>query len=169
MAAVPPAPAPAAPAAPATPAAGPPSRRVRRLFTVGSACYLLVGVSHLAVTVADALGTPDPATARAVQAMRAAPVSLPGLADDQYDLFRGFGLGLALAGVGFGLVTLAAARVAPQLLRSRSVPAVCTGLSAALLAVSVPLFPLPPVAAFAVATVAYGAVLVRAGRPDRAG
>src|SRR5215207_3916896 len=70
--------------------------RVQRLVRLGAWCFIVVGVTHLVLTGIAALGTPDPATQRALDAMRAVPTTLPGIRSDMAQLYYGFGVAMAL-------------------------------------------------------------------------
>jgi dipeptide/tripeptide permease len=130
---------------------------LQRLFGFGAWCFIVVGVTHLLVTGVDALGAPDPATQRAVDAMRAVPTTLPGIRSDMAQLYQGFGVAMALLGIGFGLLNLVVLRLAPDILgRGTVLLWVDAGVSALLLAVGVLAFPAPPILATAAALAAYG-------------
>jgi hypothetical protein len=131
--------------------------RVQRLVRLGAWCFIVVGVTHLVLTSIAALGTPDPATQRALDAMRAVPTTLPGIRSDMAQLYYGFGVAMALLGLGFGLLNLVVLRLAPGLLiAGTALLWLDACVSALLLAVAVLAFPAPPILATAAALAAYG-------------
>jgi hypothetical protein len=131
--------------------------RVQRLVRFGAWCFIVVGGTHLVLTGIAALGTPDPAIQRALDAMRAVPTTLPGIRSDMAQLYYGFGVSMALLGLGFGLLNLVVLRLAPGLLiAGTALLWVDAGISALLLAVAVLAFPAPPILATAAALAAYG-------------
>jgi dipeptide/tripeptide permease len=140
---------------------------LQRLFRFGAWCFIVVGFTHLLITGVATLGAPDPATQRAVGAMRAVPTTLPGIRSDMAQLYQGFSAAMALLGIGFGLLNLVVLRLAPDILvRGTVLLWVDAGVSALLLAVAVLAFPAPPILATAAALAAYGWALAitRRGR-----
>jgi hypothetical protein len=140
---------------------------LRRLFHVGAWCFITVGATHLVLTAVDALGAPDPATQRALGAMRGVPTTLPGIRSDMAQLYYGFSTAMALLGIGFGLLNLVVLRQAPDILvRGTTLLWMDAAVSALLLAVAALAFPAPPILATAAALAAYGWALAitRRGR-----
>jgi hypothetical protein len=138
-----------------------------RLFRFGAWCFIVVGGTHLLVTGVAALGAPDPATQRALDAMGGVPTALPGIRSDMARLYYGFGVAMALLGIGFGfgVLNLVVLRLAPAILvRGRTLLWVDAGVSALLLAVAVLAFPTPPILATAAALAAYGWALTMTRR-----
>jgi dipeptide/tripeptide permease len=136
-----------------------------RLFRFGAWCFIVVGGTHLLVTGVAALGAPDPATQRALDAMGGVPTALPGIRSDMAQLYYGFGVAMALLGIGFGVLNLVVLRLAPAILvRGRTLLWVDAGVSALLLAVAVLAFPTPPILATAAALAAYGWALTMTRR-----
>jgi hypothetical protein len=147
----------------ATGSVGPPGRQ--RPFRFGAWCFIVVGVTHLVVTGVGTLGPPDPATEHAFDAMRSVPTTLPGTPSDMAQLYYGFSAATALVGIGFGLLSLVALRLAPDILvRGTPLLWVDAGVSALMLAVAVLAFPAPPILAFAAALAAYGWALAMTRR-----
>jgi dipeptide/tripeptide permease len=140
---------------------------LQRLFRFGAWCFIVVGATHLLLTGLDALGAPDPAAQRALDAMAGVPTTLPGIRSDMAQLYQGFAVAMALLGLGFGLLNLVVLRLAPGILgRGTALLWVDAGVSALLLAVAVFAFPTPPILATAAALAAYGWALAitRRGR-----
>jgi hypothetical protein len=136
-----------------------------RLFRFGAWCFIVVGGTHLLVTGVTPLGAPDPATQRALDAMGGVPTALPGIRSDMAQLYYGFGVAMALLGIGFGVLNLVVLRLAPAILvRGRTLLWVDAGVSALLLAVAVLAFPAPPILATAAALAAYGWALTMTRR-----
>ena len=136
-----------------------------RLFRFGAWCFIVVGGIHLLVTGVAALGPPDPATQRALDAMGGVPTALPGIRSDMAQLHYGFGVAMALLGIGFGVLNLVVLRLAPAILvRGRTLLWVDAGVAALLLAVAVLAFPTPPILATAAALAAYGWALTMTRR-----
>jgi hypothetical protein len=87
--------------------------------------------------------------------MRAVPTTLPGIRSDMAQFYQGFGVAMALLGIGFGLLNLVVLRLAPGILgRGTVLLWVDAGVSALLLAVAVLAFPAPPILATAAALAA---------------
>lgn len=129
---------------------------IERMFRLGVWCTIAVGVSHLIVTALTALGSPDPGTERALDAMRGVSTTLPGIHSDMAQLYYGFGVAMALLAIGFGLLDLVVLRLAPGTLgRSTALLWVNIAVSAPLLVVAVLAFPLPPILATAGSLAAY--------------
>jgi len=147
----------------ATESASPPG--LQRLFRFGAWCFIVVGVSHLVLTGIAALGAPDLATQRALDAMRAVPTTLPGTRSDMAQLYYGFGVSMALLGIGVGLLNLLVLRLAPGILvRGTALLWLDAAISTLLLAVAVLAFPAPPIVATAAALAAYGWALAMTRR-----
>jgi dipeptide/tripeptide permease len=149
----------------ATESVSPPG--LQRLVRLGAWCFIVVGVTHLVLTGIAALDTPDPATQRALDAMRAVPTTMPGIRSDMAQLYYGFGVAMALLGIGFGLLNLVVLRLAPDILvRGTALLWLDAGVSALLLAVALLAFPAPPIVAATAALAAYGWALAitRRGR-----
>lgn len=149
----------------ATESVSPPG--LERLFRLGAWCFIAVGAAHLLLTGLDALGAPDPATHRALDAMAGVPTILPGIRSDMAQLYYGFSTAMALLGLGFGLLNLVVLRQAPDILvRGTTLLWMDAGVSALLLAVAALAFPTPPILATAAAVAAYGWALAitRRGR-----
>jgi hypothetical protein len=129
-----------------------------RPFRLGAWCFIVVGGTHLVVMGVDALGSPDPAAQRALDAMGGVSTTLPGIRSDMARLNYGFGVAMALLGIGVGVLNLlVVVRLAPGILvRGTALLWVDTGISALLLTVSVLAFPAPPIVATTAALAAYG-------------
>lgn len=136
------------------------------MFRIGAWAWVATGVGHLAITVASALGPPEPSAARAVAAMREHSTEIAGLRRSLRDLDQGMSLVMAVALVFGGAVCLLVARSAPDLVtRSRTLSGVCLAGSLVVLGLSVWLLPVPPIVLFAVACAAFGRTLATA-RPE---
>jgi lysylphosphatidylglycerol synthetase-like protein (DUF2156 family) len=147
----------------ATESVSPP--RLERLFRLGAWCFIVVGATHLILTGVDALGSPDPATHRALDAMRGVPTTLPGIRSDMAQLYYGFNVAMALLGIGFGLLNLVVLRLAPGILgRGTTLLWMDAAISALLLALAALAFPAPPILATAAALAAYGWALAMTRR-----
>ncbi|MFJ6676068.1 hypothetical protein ACIQMJ_33630 [Actinosynnema sp. NPDC091369] len=137
-----------------------------RGFRIGAWAWVVTGVGHLAIAAAMAARPEDPATSRALTAMREHGVEIAGLRRSLLDLDRGMSLVMAAALIFGGVVCLLVARSAPDLVtRARAVSGLGVAASAVVLGLSLWLLPVPPVVLFAVAVVAFGSALVKA-RPE---
>jgi hypothetical protein len=149
--------------------------RGRRLFEIGSWCFVVVGSGHLLIMALSAMRGPTAEVRRAHDAMRAATVSMFGLDRDVSQLFYGFSGAMGLLGIGIGVLSLVAARQVPQLLtRGRALVWIDLVIALVLLAVSILAFPPPPIVVLAVAAVAFGLALasgraVPATEPEEVG
>ncbi|HEY5985363.1 MAG TPA: hypothetical protein VIV12_03115 [Streptosporangiaceae bacterium] len=147
------------------------SRRIRRLFTFSSWCFVAIGTSHFAVMASSLAGTREPAVRKAFDAMHAAPVTLFGITRDMGTLYNGFSATMALLAIGFGLVNLIVVRVAPEALtRGTSLLWTVTAVTTAALAIAIMAFPAPPIGALAAALTGCLLALgtsrrIRAGEP----
>jgi hypothetical protein len=140
---------------------------LQRLFRFGAWCFIVLGVTHLVVAGVDALGSPDPATQRALDAMGGVPTTLPGVRTDLAQLYHGFSVAMALFGIGFGLLNLLVLWQAPLIVvHGTALLWVDAAVSALLLAVALLAFPAPPIVATTAALAAYGwaLALTRRGR-----
>jgi hypothetical protein len=140
-------------------------RRVHRAVKFGAWCFLVVGVLHLAVMAASAVQTPTAAEQSALDAMDAVPVTLLGITRDMATLYYGFSATMAVVAIGYGVINLLVARLAPEVL-VRGTALLWTNLvvAAAALLVASLAFPAPPIVALAAAFAAYVYALVVAGR-----
>jgi hypothetical protein len=149
--------------------------RSRRLFEIGSWCFVVVGSAHLLIMALLTMRDPAADARRAHDAMRAATVSMFGLDRNVDQLYYGFSGAMALLAIGIGALSLTVARQVPQLLtRGRALVWIDLVLALVLLAVSILAFPPPPIVALTVAAAAFGLALatgrrVPATEPERVG
>jgi hypothetical protein len=140
-------------------------RRVHRAVTFGAWCFLLVGVLHLAVMAVSAMGSTTAPTQRALDAMHAVPVTLLGISRDMATLYYGFSATMAVVAIGYGVINLMVARLAPEaFVRGPLLLWANLVVAAAALLVAILAFPIPPVVALTAAVGAYVYALVVAGR-----
>ena len=132
-----------------------------RLFKVGAWCFIVIGLAHLLVQLAALTGSPAPGVQRVFDAMSHTSTSLLLLGRSLTQLFYGFSVTMALSILGLGILDLVVVRQARQLVaRGWAVPGTNLALASLGLAVSLLAFPEPPIAALAIATVAFAATLV---------
>ena len=140
-------------------------RRVHRAVTFGAWCFLLVGVLHLAVMAASAVRTTTAPTQRALDAMHAVPVTLLGINRDMAMLYYGFSATMAIVAIGYGVINLMVARLAPGVfVRGTALLWANLVVAAAALLVAALAFPAPAIVALAAAVGAYVYALAVAGR-----
>ncbi|MEV4704457.1 LIC_13387 family protein [Actinoplanes sp. NPDC049316] len=133
-----------------------------RACAVGAWSLIVTGAAHAAAMAAGAATSPPPAEEAARRTMAATHVTIAGLDRTLWQLFTGFSLAMALFIAGLGALNLLALRRAPELfLRSRAagVLNLCVVLPA--LALSVLLFPPPPILFLGVSCAAFGYALTR--------
>lgn len=144
------------------------AHRGSKAFRIGAWAWVATGAGHLAIAAAMALRPEDPAAARALAAMREYSMEIAGVRRSLRDLDQGMSLVMAVALIFGGVVCLLVARSAPDLVtRSRSLSGLCLAASLVVLGLSLWLLPVPPIALFAVACVAFGQVLATV-RPEGA-
>lgn len=138
-----------------------------RPFTVGAYGFVLLGVGHLSLSAADALTARTPERRAVDTAMRESTVTLLGLDRTVLDVFNGMSIAMAFFGITCGLLSLAAVRHAPALVRRRTAFGwTALALSLAVLAVSVLLLPPPPIIVLTVTSCAFALSLRRASAPS---
>lgn len=98
--------------------------RVHRSIIVGAWCFILIGSGHLSIMIAFSMREPEAPARNAFDAMHAATASLLGISRDMYAMYYGFSVLMALLGIGYGVLNLAVARLAPQGLQPQHHPAV---------------------------------------------
>ncbi|GAB3864881.1 hypothetical protein GCM10029963_76030 [Micromonospora andamanensis] len=131
-------------------------------YRTGAWFWIITGLGHTAGDIAMRI-SPSDADREFDATLREHVFSLMGTHTSHYDLFMGFSLAMGLATALAGLLFLMLERFAAVPRQVRAAAIVGLGTSSGMLALSIAVFPLPPIVFFTIASVAF-AVAVFSGR-----
>ncbi|MEU1951322.1 LIC_13387 family protein [Nocardia rhamnosiphila] len=121
-------------------------------YKIGAWCWIATGTGHTAADIAMIL-LPKSAPERAIEeVMRSQPFDFPGLQRNYNDMLNGLSFGVGLTVFSAGVLFLMLGRAAGQARTAALTGAVA---SVAMLINAAVLLPLPPIALFAAASLAF--------------